>query len=583
VNQTLDIAASIAQRHRKPIVRLAAAFAVAAVLAAGACSPAEKVQPADLILTNGVVYTLDPAQSWAEAVAVTGDKIVFAGTSRGVVRYKGTATRTVDLGGRMVMPGFQDSHIHLISGGIESTLCNLAGLKTKEEVFAAIKDYADRYPDRAWVEGGRWLPPVFPQGNPRKEDLDRLVPDRPAYLRSLDGHSAWVNSRALKLAGITAKTPDPDGGRIERDPKTGEPSGVLHEGASGLVGKLVPDSTAEDYAQGLKAGLEMARRFGITSIIEASAGDEELKAFSDLDRAGGLTLRVLASLYADTDKGTAEVDRLKTLRETYRSAHLKSTTAKIFVDGVLESHTAALLRPYLDRPKDRGIALVEPKALDRLALALDAAGFQIHVHAIGDWAVRMTLDALEAAEKANGAKDLRHQIAHLELIDPADIPRFKTLGVVANFQPLWAYADPIITDLTLPFLDPARIRWLYPIGSIFRTGAVIAGGSDWPVTASNPLEAIQVAVTRRGPDAGPGPAWIPEEVIDLPAMIAAYTANGAYLSHEETIRGTIAAGKIADLIVLDKNLFRIPAAEIHTARVLLTLFGGKEIYRDPGF
>jgi predicted amidohydrolase YtcJ len=583
VNQTLDIAASIAQRHRKPIVRLAAAFAVAAVLAAGACSPAEKVQPADLILTNGVVYTLDPAQSWAEAVAVTGDKIVFAGTSRGVVRYKGTATRTVDLGGRMVMPGFQDSHIHLISGGIESTLCNLAGLKTKEEVFAAIKDYADRYPDRAWVEGGRWLPPVFPQGNPRKEDLDRLVPDRPAYLRSLDGHSAWVNSRALKLAGITAKTPDPDGGRIERDPKTGEPSGVLHEGASGLVGKLVPDSTAEDYAQGLKAGLEMARRFGITSIIEASAGDEELKAFSDLDRAGGLTLRVLASLYADTDKGTAEVDRLKTLRETYRSAHLKSTTAKIFVDGVLESHTAALLRPYLDRPKDRGIALVEPKALDRLALALDAAGFQIHVHAIGDWAVRMTLDALEAAEKANGAKDLRHQIAHLELIDPADIPRFKTLGVVANFQPLWAYADPIITDLTLPFLDPARIRWLYPIGSILRTGAVIASGSDWPVTGSNPLEAIQVAVTRRGPDAGPGPAWIPEEVIDLPAMIAAYTANGAYLSHEETIRGTIAAGKIADLIVLDKNLFRIPAAEIHTARVLLTLFGGKEIYRDPGF
>lgn len=583
MNRTLDIAASDAQRHRKPIVRLAAAFAVAAVLAAGACSPAKKVQPADLILTNGAVYTLDPARPWAEAVAVMGDKIVFAGTSRGVIRYKGTATLTIDLGGRMVLPGFQDSHIHLISGGIESTLCNLAGLKTKEAVFAAIKDYADRNPDRAWIEGGRWLPPVFPQGNPRKEDLDRLVPNRPAYLRSLDGHSAWVNSRALKLAGITAKTPDPDGGRIERDPKTGEPSGVLHESASGLVGKFVPDSTAEDYAKGLKAGLEMARRFGITSIIEASAGDEELKAFSDLDRAGELTLRVLASLDVDTDKGTAEVDRLKMLRETYRSTHLKSTTAKIFVDGVLESHTAALLRPYLDRPKDRGIALIEPKALDRLAVALDAAGFQIHVHAIGDWAVRMTLDALETAEKANGVKDLRHQIAHLELIDPADIPRFKALGVVANFQPLWAYADPIITDLTLPFLDPARIRWLYPIGSVFRTGAVIVGGSDWPVTASNPLEAIQVAVTRRGPDAGPGPAWIPEEVVDLPAMIAAYTANGAYLSHEEATRGTIAAGRIADLIVLDKNLLRIPAAEIHTARVLLTLFGGKEIYRDAGF
>ena len=586
MNRTADSASPFVHRGRKPASRLASLivlFAAAAILAAGACSQAEKVQPADLILTNGAVYTMDATRPWAEAVAMTGDRIVFAGTSRGAARYKGTATRTVDLGGRMVLPGFQDSHIHLIEGGIESRLCKLAGLDTKEAVFAAIKDYADRNPDKAWIEGGRWEPPVFPQGNPLKEDLDRLIPDRPAFLSAADGHSAWVNTRALKIAGITKSTPDPAGGRIERDPKTGEPTGTLRESAKGLVGKHVPEFTAGDYAQGLKAGLEMARRSGITSIIEASTGEEELDAFSALDRSGEMTLRVLASLYVDTDKGTPEVDRLKKLRETYRSAHLKSTTAKIFADGVLESHTAALLEPYLDRPKDRGLALLEPAAFDRLAVALDAAGFQIHVHAIGDRAIRMTLDALEAAERANGARDLRHHIAHLELIDPADIPRFKALGVVASFQPLWAYADPYITELTLPILGPARSRWLYPIGSVVKAGGVVAGGSDWPVSSANPLEAIQVAVTRRGPDAPPGPAWIPEELVDLPAMIAAYTTNGAYLSREEAVRGSIVPGKLADLVVLDKNLFRIPASEIHTARVLLTLFEGKEVYRDPGF
>ena len=583
MNRIPETASPFAPRTRKPIARLAAVIAVAAVLAAGACSRAERAHPADLILTNGAVYTLDAAQPWAEAVAVAGGKIVYAGTGRGAGRFKGGSTRTVDLGGRMVLPGFQDSHIHLIEGGVESRLCNLAGLTTREAVFAAIKEYAARNPDRAWIAGGRWDLPVFPAANPTKEELDRIVPDRPACLFAADGHSAWVNTRALKLAGVTAKTPDPAGGRIERDPKTGEPNGTLRESASRLVARHIPEPTADDILQGLKAGLEMARRFGITSIIEASVDESELGAFAALDRTGEMNLRVLASLYVDPDKGVAEVARLEKLRQTCRGARLKATTAKIFADGVIESHTAALLEPYLDRPKDRGLPLLEPAAFDKLAVALDAAGFQIHVHAIGDRAIRMTLDALEAAEKANGARDLRHHIAHLELIDPADIPRFKALGVVANFQPLWAYADPYITELTLPILGPARSRWLYPIGSVVRAGAVFAGGSDWPVSSANPLDAIQVAVTRRGPEAPPGPAWIPEEVVDLPVVIAAYTANGAFLSHEEAVRGSIAPGKIADLIVLDKNLFRIPPSEIHTVRVLLTLFEGKEIFRDPGF
>jgi predicted amidohydrolase YtcJ len=558
-------------------------FAIPALLTSLACAPKEPVRPASLILMNGAVYTMDKTQSWVEAVAMAGDKIIYAGTNKGSRRFKGAATKTVDLGGRMVLPGFQDSHIHLIEGGIESSLCNLAGLETREAVFAAIKDYADRNPDKKWITGGRWELPVFPQASPTKEELDKLVPERPACLSAADGHSAWVNSLALKIAGITAKTPNPVGGRIERDPKTGEPTGTLRESAAGLVEKDIPEFVADDYIKGLRTGLEMARRFGITSIIEASAHAKSLDAYAALDRSGELTLRVLASLYVDTDKGLPEVDRLAKLRDAYRGSHLKATTAKIFADGVLESHTAALLEPYLDRPKDRGLPLLEPGTFNKLAIALDAAGFQIHVHAIGDWAIRMTLDALAAAERVNGPKDLRPHIAHLELIDPADIPRFKTLGVVANFQPLWAYADPYITKLTIPILGPARSRWLYPIGSVARTGAVIAGGSDWPVSSANPLDAIQVAVTRRGPEEPPGPAWIPEELVDLPTMIAAYTTNGAYLSHEENARGSIAPGKTADLIIIDQNLFKIPATDIHKARVLLTVFEGREVYRDPSF
>jgi len=556
---------------------------VAAAALALSCGRREAVQPADLLLTNGSICTMDEGRSWVEAVAVAADKIVYAGPARGAGRFKGAGTKVIDLGGRLVLPGFQDSHIHLVTGGIELGQCNLNGLPDKESVFAAVRDYAARNPGRPWITGGGWDLPVFPKANPSKDDLDKLVPDRPARLESADGHSSWVNSMALKIGGVTRTTPDPPGGRIERDPKTGEPTGTLRESAADLVDEHIPELAPADYIRGLRAGLEMARRFGITSIIEADARERILDAYAVLDRSGEMTLRVLASLHVDTGRGPVEVERLVKLRDAYRTPHLRATTAKIFADGVVESHTAALLEPYLDRPGDRGEPLLGPEAFNRLAVALDAAGFQIHVHAIGDRAIRMTLDAMEAALRADGPRDLRHHIAHLELIDPADIPRFKALGVTANFQSLWAYQDSYITDLTVPILGPARSRWLYPIGSVVRTGAVVAGGSDWSVSSANPLDAIQVAVTRRGPEEAPGPAWIPGEVVDLPTMLAAYTTNGAWLSHEEKIRGSLAPGRLADLVVLDRNIFKIPASEIHTAKVLLTLFEGKQVYRDPAF
>ncbi len=567
--------------RKTPAVALA--LIAAAFFTAAACSGGRANGPADLILTNAAVVTMAARQPRAEAVAVADGRIVFVGGNRAALARRGALTRVIDLGGRMVLPAFRDSHVHLVMGGVELLACNVAELATKEAVLARIRDYAAARPDLSWITGGGWALPLFPQANPRKEDLDALVPDRPVVLDSADGHSCWANSRALALAGITRDTPDPVGGRIERDPETGEPTGTLRESAAGLVESRVPALGPLEYIDGLKAGLAMANRFGIASIIEARADEDILEAYAALDRAGELSVRVLASLQVDTERGISEAHRLAALRRRYAGTRLRATTAKIFADGVIEPHTAALLEPYADRPGDRGAPLLEPEAFDALARALDRAGFQIHVHAIGDRAVRMALDALEAAGRANGFRDMRHHIAHLELIDPADIPRFRRLGVAANFQALWAYPDTYITELTLPLLGPARSRWLYPIGSVAATGAVIAGGSDWSVSSMNPLEAIQVAVTRRDPGAGPGQAWIPEERADLATMLRAYTVNGAWLCREERTRGSLEAGQAADLIVLDRDLFAIPASEIGRAKVLLTLLDGREVFRDPGF
>jgi predicted amidohydrolase YtcJ len=557
-------------------------LAVFLLFSVDACRGDRGQPAAEVILKNGAVYTLNSSRPWAEAVAISGGKIVFVGPNMKVGKYRDGKTKVLDLAGRMVLPGFQDSHVHLVSGGVELGQCNLNDLQTKEEIVAKIRSYAESNPQKDWIVGGGWALPVFPEANPSKEELDAVVSGRPAFLSAADGHSAWVNSRALELAGMTAKTPDPENGRIERKPGTNEPSGTLREAAMGVVSRLIPEPTAEEYLNGLRAGLALANRFGITSIIEASADDPILDAYAELDRSGDLPVRVLACIYVDPGKGPAQVEELVKKRERYRGRILKATAAKIFADGVIESHTAALLEPYLDRPGDSGKPILEREELNRLAIALDKAGFQIHVHAIGDRAVRMTLDAVEAARRANGLRDGRHHIAHLELIDPADIPRFSQLGVVANFQALWAYPDTYVTQLTEPILGPERSSRLYPIGSVVRSGGLFAGGSDWSVSSLNPLDAIQVAVTRRDPLGPAGPAWLPQELVDLPTAVAAYTKNGAFLSFEEQTRGAIEPGKAADLVVLNQNLFEIPPQEIHTVKVVLTILEGRVVYAAEG-
>lgn len=560
------------------LVRRCACCFMALGLFSGSLGAAEPA--ADLVLRGGKVYTLDAARSWAEAVAIRGGRLVYVGTDAGAKPYLGPATRVIELGGKMVLPGFHDSHVHLVSGGVELGQCDLNGAATLAEALSRIRTYAAAHPTKPWIVGGGWNLPLFPGGNAKKEVLDEVVGNRPAYLTAADGHSAWVNSKALALAGIDKNTPDPPQGRIERDPKTGEPTGTLREAAADLVAELLPKITAAERQVGLAKALALAHSFGITSAIEASASEATLETYRALEERGELRMRVTASLYVDSLRDESQVTELVARRDSAKGLRrMKATAVKMFADGVIESGTAALLAPYLGRNGSRGELNFEPQVFARLATALDKAGFQIHIHAIGDRAIRESLNALEAARRANGARDSRHHLAHIQLFDPTDIPRFKGLDVTANFQPLWAYADSYITDLTEPVSGPERSRWLYPIKSLATSGARLAAGSDWSVSSMNPLEAIEVALTRRDPTSGPGPAWRPEETVDLPTMLAAYTTGGAWLTFQENNTGSLESGKAADLIVLDKNLVTLPPHEISETKVLLTLIAGQEVWR----
>ncbi len=516
----------------------------------------------------------------AQAVAVRGDRIVYVGTNAEARRLVGPSTRVEDLSGRMLLPAFHDAHVHPLSAGIELGRCDLNGAASADEVSARIRGYAAAHPRAPWVVGAGWDLPLFPAAGPSRLLLDATVPDRPAMLWAADGHSAWANSRALALAGITAGTPDPPRGRIERDPTTGEPSGTLREDAAELVDRVAPEPTAEERRAGLARAVAILHRFGIVSVQEAYAEVQDLRDYRDLDLAGRLGLRVVAALAVDAGRGPEQVAELARLREQDWGLRVRAGAAKLFADGVIESGTAALLEDYLPPLTGRGELGFAPEDFAALATALDRAGFQIHVHAIGDRAIRTALDALAAARQANGARDSRHILAHVELFDPADIPRLRELGVIAAFQPLWACADPYVRDLTEPVLGPARSRWLYPIGSLARSGAALAAGSDWSASSPNPLAGIQVAMTRRAVEDDDGPPWIPAERVDLETMLAAYTVGGAYANFEERDSGSIEAGKKADLVVLDRNLFTIPAREIHRARVLATYFEGREVFRE---
>lgn len=542
--------------------------------------------PADLVFTGGPVHTLSPARSRATSVAVRGERIVAVGHDE-VRELVGPATEVVDLKGKLLIPGFQDAHAHPVGGGLELGQCDLSGATTLDEYRRRISAYAQAHPDTEWITGGGWSMEAFPGGLPTAAELDTLVPDRPAYLVNRDHHGAWVNSRALQAAGIDARTPDPADGRIERD-ADGAPTGMLQEGAANLIGRLLPPVTLEQRITGLLRAQELMHSLGVTAWQDALLGEhanltDPTDAYLATAADGRLTARVVGSLWWDRSRGTEQIDELVARRAAGTRGRLRCTTVKIMQDGVAENGTAALLGPYLDgcgcASDNSGISFVPPLDLQKYVTELDARGFQVHFHALGDRAVREALDAVEAARQANGRTDTRPHLAHLQVVHPDDIGRFRELGATANLQALWAAHEPQMDDLTIPFLGPERSAWQYPFGDLQRSGATLAAGSDWPVSSPDPIEAIHVAVNRVLPDAAPGtPVFLPEQRIGLEAALTAYTAGSAYVNHLDDVTGSITAGRLADLVVLDRDPFAAPTEEIGATRVLETFVGGERVY-----
>ncbi|WP_214468344.1 amidohydrolase [Microbacterium flavescens] len=546
---------------------------------------------ADLVFTGGPVFTANAVRSRARTVAVAGGRIVAVG-SDDVRDLIGPKTELVDLNGRMLLPGFQDAHVHPVWGGLDMLRCDLSEHSTAAEYLDAIGAYVADHPDDEWILGGGWQMSAFPGGTPTAAALDAVVPDRPAFFPNRDGHGAWVNSAALRLAGIDRDTPDPADGRIERD-ADGHPSGTLHEGAMGLVNRHLPEEPLERLTEALLVGQRYLHSYGITAWQDAivgsygDAGDPGpayLRAAAD----GTLTARVVGAIWWDRRQGLEQIPSILDRRERYRGGRFAATSVKVMQDGVAENFTASMLEPYCDGhghfTDNSGISFVDPDVLNEAVPLLDAEGFQVHFHAIGDRAVRECLDAVEHAIARNGHGDNRHHIAHIQVVHPEDVPRFRQLGVAANMQSLWAALEPQMIDLTLPFLGEPRSAWQYPFGDLLRAGAVLAAGSDWSVSTPDPLAAIHVAVNRL---AAPGQeeheyeVFLPEQAVDLATSLTAYTAGSAWVNHLDESTGTIEVGKYADLAVLDRDPFDGPADEIGETRVLQTFVEGARVYAAP--
>jgi predicted amidohydrolase YtcJ len=541
-------------------------------------------EPADLILTGGSVVTMDAARRMAAAVAVKAGRITFVGSVREVDSLAGPRTRRIHLAGRTLLPSFQDAHVHPAMAGINLTRCPLHELPRRLEAYlGAIQAYADANPDRPWILGDGWYMEAFPGGTPSRTELDTAAPDRPAFFVNRDGHGAWVNSRALERAGITRDTPDPIDGRIERD-ASGEASGTLHEGAVELVRRLVPRPTVEELAHGLELAQDYLHRLGITAWQDAWVTPDDLAAYQLVAQRGLLTARVIACQWWDRARGGEQIEEMIERRATGTVGRLRASTVKIMQDGVAENYTAAMLVPYVDADGrstgNHGISFVEPELLKTHVTHLDAAGFQVHFHALGDRAVREALDAIEAAHRANGPSDGRHHLAHIQVVDRADVPRFRRLGAAANMQPYWACRDAQMVDLTLPYLPKERAALQYPFRTIHRSGAILAGGSDWSVSTPNVMAEIEVAVTRVSPEDRSAAPFLPEEALDLPEALAAFTIGSAYVNHLDDASGTVEVGKLADLVVLDRDIFAPDAGQLGDTRVLVTLVEGEVVHED---
>jgi len=546
----------------------------------------EKTTPslADTVVVHAKIYTVNSHQPWAEALAIGGDKILAVGTDKDIQQYRGEKTKVIDANGRLLLPGFADCHIHFMDGSIGLTQVDLNGATSVTEIQKRVKEYAAAHPKETWILGMGWSYPTFaPSGLPDKKVLDEVVPDRPVYLVAFDGHSSWANSKALALAGITRATGDPANGKIVHDEK-GEPTGALKESAGDLVAKLAPKPSREQRLAALRMGMHEANKFGLVRVHSAGQDFEWLDLYDELRRRGELTLRFYVAYFLDPPELTPDsIEKIEQARRTYHDDWISGGAVKTMLDGVVEAHTAAMLTPYSDDPSQSGKLFWEPAKYESAITELDRRGLQIFTHAIGDKAVRLALDAYQQAAETNHTSDARPRIEHIETITAQDIPRFGKLGVIASFQPLHAYPDDDTLKIWARNVGPERAQRAWVWHSIESTGGKLAFGSDWPVVTLSPWPGVQNALTRQTTDGNPPDGFVPQERITLEDTIKAYTLGAAFGGRREKTEGSLEPGKLADLIVLSQDLFKVPPSDITKTEVLLTMVGGKVVYQSPNW
>jgi predicted amidohydrolase YtcJ len=554
------------------------------LLAFCACLSLEAQTKADLVVFHGKVYTEDPKQKWAEAVAIRNGKIVFVGTDQQIQTYRGPSTQAIDAGGHLVLPGFTDAHVHFIGGSTAIQTVALDSAETVAEIQKRVKAFASAHPDKKVITGYGWMYPVFGKAAlPNKKILDEVVPDRPVVLSAYDHHTTWANSKALEMADINKATPNPLNGTIVRDPATGEATGALKESAGGLVERLVPRPSHTELLGALREGLREANRQGIVRVHSAGGDGEQVELFDELRRNGQLTIRFYMALFAPVPQITpAFLEKADALRRTHNDDWISGGAIKFYTDGVIESHTAAMLAPYSDDPKLSGQLNWPPDKFIEAVAQMDKLGYQIFTHSIGDRGIRLSLDAYERAQKVNGTKDARYRVEHIEDPDPADIPRFGSLGVIASMQPLHAYPNADVLDVWARNVGPQRAQHAWPWHSIAAFGGRLAFGSDWPVVTINPWQGIQNLLTRQTTEGNPAGGWFPQECITLEQAIAGYTIGAAYAGKRDKTEGSLEVGKLGDLIVVSQNLFDVPAREVGKTEVLYTVVGGKVVHNAAG-
>ncbi len=535
-------------------------------------------QKVTLILKNGKIWTGSDAKPFLGNIAVRGNKIIAVGNDRAMKRYISKTTEQIDLAGKFVMPGTNDSHVHFLGSSLGLFQVDLTDAKNLTDAQQMIAKFAKENPNVPWITGMGWQYAIFPSTLPNKKDIDAVVSDRPVYMRAYDGHTSWANSKALEISKVTKETEFKGFGEIVRD-ANGEPTGVFKEGAMGLISRNLPPVDRQTELDALKKGMERAKSLGITSIQNAHGSLREVELFDELLKRTELTLRTKFAFTVNPQTTQSEIDKIAEISKKYNSTMLQVGAIKIAVDGVIESYTAAMLAPYSNKPETSGSPSYTQEQLNNVVAMADKAGLQIYIHAIGDKGVRMALDSFENAIKLNGKRDSRFRLEHIETIQAIDMQRFIKLGVIASMEPI--HADPATINVWSEAIGEERTSRGFAWRALENAGAKLIFSSDHPASISiSPWRGIYNAVNRQTIDGEPEKGWVPEHRVSVGTALQAYTANGAFASFEEKTKGKIAVGMFADIIILDKNPFEIPTIELFKINVVNTIFDGKVIFKN---